>query len=62
MILFIPYFFYNISEDDSDMYSEEDLKFFELSNLYIDILKNNKDLKINYVFKMLIHNNICCSN
>lgn len=41
-----PYFFDNISEDDSDMYSEEDLKFFELSNLYIDILKNNKDNRV----------------
>ena len=33
-----------------------------VKHLAILLMNHNKDLKINYPFKLLIHNNICCGN
>ena len=41
-----PYFLGSISEDDLLLYTEEELKYFELKNIYIDLLKNQIDDRV----------------
>ena len=40
------YFLGSISEDDLLLYTEEELKYFELKNIYIDLLKNQIDDRV----------------
>lgn len=41
-----PYFLSTISDEELKFYSDEDLKYIELSNIYIDILKNQMDRRV----------------